>query len=292
MTAGMKAMASSALVLPLAGCAALDHGFLAAAGPVAAGQRHLFLVVAGILMFVAVPVLILVPLFAWHYRRSNKDDAYRPKWAFSWPLEGLIWLPPTGIVILLAVLLWPATQEADPYRPLPDAGPPLRVQAIGLDWKWVFIYPDQGIATVNMLPLPAGRPVALELTSGTVMQSLLLPRLAGQVYAMAGMTTRLHFAADTPGRYLGENTQFNGKRFAQQRFTVTALPADEFAAWVKGTRRSAPPLDEQSWSALSRRGTAASASFAAVPPDLFRQIVSDHGGMSHPHSHAHGKEPR
>lgn len=280
-------MAVAAVVLALGGCSALDHGILNAQGPVAHHERHLLLTVSGILLFVWVPVVILVPLIAWHYRQSNAKHAYRPKWAFSWPLEGFIWIPPAGIVILLGFLLWPATQKDDPYTRLSGRGEPVHVQAIALDWKWVFIYPDQGIATVNQLAVPAGRPVSMELTSGTVMQSLLLPQLAGQIYAMAGMRTRLNFAADRPGRYLGENVQFNGDKFAQQKFPIVSMTPDAYAAWLARAQGRGRALDDAAWAALSRRDTTGRQTFSSVPPDFFARVVSASGGASHPHPSHH-----
>ncbi len=158
----------------------------------AGGERHLFIILAVVLAFVAGPVLILTPLFAWRYRLgAGRHAPFEPKWAFSWPLEAFIWLPPLAIVIGLAFLLWPDTHRLDPYAPVPGEGPPLRIQVVALDWKWLFIYPDERLASVNELDAPVGRPIHLELTSATVMQSLLLPRLAGQIYAMAGMRPRL-----------------------------------------------------------------------------------------------------
>ncbi|MGR6331308.1 cytochrome ubiquinol oxidase subunit II [Sphingomonas sp. XXL09] len=283
----LRTACSIAALAVLTGCAALDHGILNAQGPVAAHERHLLLIVSGILLFVWVPVVILVPLIAWHYRHSNAKDAYRPKWAFSWPLEGFIWIPPIGIVILLAFLLWPATQKDDPYTRLTGQGAPVRVQAIALDWKWVFIYPDQGIATVNQLAIPAGRPVAVELTSGTVMQSLLLPQLAGQIYAMAGMRTRLNFAADHPGRYLGENVQFNGGKFAHQKFPIVSMTPDAYAAWVAHARQGTKALDAATWARLSRRDTTGPETYARVPSDFFNNVVTATGGASHPHPGQH-----
>ena len=282
-----KGRGASILVAPLTllmtGCSALDHGILNAQGPVADHERHLLLTVSGILLFVWVPIVILVPLIAWHYRQSNTKSAFRPKWAFSWPLEGFIWIPPIGIVILLAFMLWPATQKDDPYTRLSGRGAPVHVQAIALDWKWVFIYPDERIATVNQLAVPAGRPVEVELTSGTVMQSLLLPQLAGQIYAMAGMRTQLNFAADHPGRYLGENVQFNGGAFAHQKFPILSLTPDAYAAWLARAHKVDKPLDGAAWAALSRRDTTGAQTFSDVPRGFFDQVVTATGGASHPH---------
>lgn len=285
---------ATTLLLPLAlgGCEVIGRGFLNPRGPVAEHERDLFLLVAIILLFVAGPVLILVPIFAWHYRLSNAADAYRPRWAFSWPLEGFIWIPPIGIVVLLGVMLWPATQRDDPYTRLQERGTPVRVQAIGLDWKWVFIYPDEKIATVDRLAIPTSRPVRVELTSGTVMQSMLLPQLAGQIYAMAGMSTKLNFAADRPGTYRGLNTQFNGEHFSRQTFDVVALNDEDYAAWLAETRGSGTPLDEAAWTSLSERGVPnGPMRFSSVPDGFYDSVVAEGGGRAHP-GHRHGSGHR
>ncbi len=233
------------------------------------------------MLFVILPVLLLVPLIAWHYRLANTKSAYRPQWGFSWRLEGLIWIPPTIIVIVLAVFLWNGTHRLDPYKPLP--GRSIEVQVVALDWKWLFIYPDQGIATVDRLVIPAGQPVHLTLTSATVMQSLLMPRLAGQIYAMAGMRTQLNFAADAPGVFWGKNAQFNGMGFQDQRFEVASLDGDAFQRWVAATRAQSNRLDGAQYQTLSRRSKQPQPlAFGAVDPGLFDRIV----GMTEPSGHA------
>ena len=273
---GPRRLFAAALPLLLLGaCDALRLGFLNAAGPVASGERHLFIIVSIVMVFVAGPVLLLTPLIAWYYRLSNKISAYKPEWEFSWPLEGLIWIPPAGIVIGLAFLLWTYTHRYDPYAPIPSTLPTIEVQAVGLDWKWLFIYPDRGIATVNQLAIPAGQPVHLSLTSGTVMQSMLVPQLAGQIYAMAGMTTQLNLAADRPGTFIGENTQFNGKGFQQEKFAVISMPPDNYVHWLEGVRQSAPPLDAAASAQLFEKSVPASPIFySSVPPGLFQNILA------------------
>ena len=263
------------------GCAALGRGFLSPAGPVAAATRHEFLIVCLVMLFVIGPVLLLTPLFAWHYRMSNTRSAYRPQWGFNWPLEGFIWIPPTLIVVGLAVYLWQDTHRLDPYKPLP--GQPIEIQAVALDWKWLFIYPAQNVATVNRLVIPAGQPVHLSLTSATVMQSILMPRLAGQIYAMAGMRTQLNFAADAPGSFWGENVQFNGMGFQNQKFDVAALDPDGFAHWLAETRAQPNRLDPAEYESLSRRSTLPHPlAFGAVAPALFDRIVA----LAQPSGHA------
>ncbi len=267
----------------LSGCAALNHGFLAAAGPVAGEQRELFWTVAAILAFVAGPVLILTPIIAWHYRQSNTADAYRPEWNFSWTLEGFIWIPPVLIVILLAVLLWGYTHRLDPYRPI-AGGPPLQVQVIAADWKWLFVYPDSGVASIDRLVVPVGRPVHLTLTSTTVMQSLMIKRLTGQIYTMAGMTTQLNLRADRLGRYHGGNMQYNGAGFARQSFDVEAVDPASFRRWLAGAAQAAPPFQPIGRALLEQRSVVqAPRVFSRVPAGFFPSIVAASGGRNHPH---------
>ncbi|WP_267383064.1 MULTISPECIES: cytochrome ubiquinol oxidase subunit II [unclassified Sphingomonas] len=259
----------------IAGCTALRSGIVHHAGPVAEQTWHLYLIVGGVLVFVAGPVLLLVPAFAWHYRLSNTRAAYRPNWDFAWWIEGLIWIPPAAIVIGLGVVLWHYTLRLDPYRPLASGQPALRIQAIGFDWKWLFVYPDQRVAAVNQLAVPVGRPVHVDLTSGTVMQSLMMPRLAGQIYAMAGMRTELNFAVTTPGLYAGENTQFNGTGFQDQKFTVVALGAADYRRWLARVRAAARPLDAAALNALFARSTPRAPIFySAASPATFARVMA------------------
>ena len=244
-------------LVALSGCDAIRLGAMNAAGPVADAERQLYVTLAIVLIFVAGPVLVLTPLIAWHYRLANKRSRFRPQWSFSWWLEGFIWLPPAGIVIGLSVLLWSATHQLDPYRPIAGRQPPLEIQAVALDWKWLFIYPGDHVAAVNQLIIPVGRAIHIDLTSGTVMQSLLIPQLAGQIYAMPGMRTQLNLAADRPGIYRGENTQYNGDGFAKEKFNVVALSDTAYRKWQAHARGAARPLDPAAFSLLAARNTVA-----------------------------------
>jgi cytochrome o ubiquinol oxidase subunit 2 len=267
--------------LLLSGCDALKLGLVNHAGPIAASQWHLYVIVGIVLVFVAGPVLLLTPLVAWHYRLSNKKSAFKPKWDFSWPLEGLIWIPPTGIVIGLGVMLWNYTHTLDPYRPIASNQPMLEIQAVALDWKWLFIYPDEHIAVINQLAIPVGRAVHISLTSGTVMQALLIPQLAGQIYAMAGMTTQLNLAASRTGTYRGENTQFNGTGFQNEKFKVNALSPSDYNRWVASVRASAHPLDATAYAGLFEKSSPPQPIlFSSVPQNLFHRIL------------VHSQEPR
>ena len=268
-----SALITSATLL-LSGCSALSRGFLAPAGPVAAGDRHEFLIVGAVMLLVIGPVLVLTPLVAWHYRLANTKSAFRPNWGFSWILEGLIWIPPTIIVIVLSFFLVGGAVRLDPYRPIASPLPPLQVQAVALDWKWLFIYPGQHVATVDQLILPTGRPIHFSLTSGTVMQSLLMPQLAGQIYAMDGMTTQLNIMISSPGTYWGENTQFNGDGFQNEKFQVLSVAPADFDRWVAGVQKTPASLDDKAYQQLSRQSVLPHPiSFGTVEPKIFTKIV-------------------
>jgi cytochrome o ubiquinol oxidase subunit 2 len=259
----------------LGGCDALQLSVMNAAGPIAENQRHLYIIVAIVLIFVALPVILLTPLMAWHYRLSNKNNAFRPKWNFSWILEAFIWIPPTAIVVGLSILLWDYTHRLDPYRPIASAQPAVEIQAVALDWKWLFIYPDEHVATINQLAIPIGRAVHITLTSGTVMQSLYIPRLAGQIYAMAGMQTQLNLEADRTGVYRGENVQYNGDGFQNQSFLVLALPPADYQNWIGQVRQTNRPLDETAYAKLFERSTLPQpVLFSGVREGLFQRVLA------------------
>jgi cytochrome o ubiquinol oxidase subunit 2 len=281
------------VALMLCACGGPTHlSFLDPQGPVASMQRTHFLEMLALLaIFVAGPIFLLIPFFAWRYRLSAKSSRYTPKWNFFLPLEIAAWSGPVIIVALLAVLVWRSTHALDPYRPIASSQPPLRVQVIGYDWKWLFVYPDQGIASIGMLALPVGRPLSMQLTSATVMQSLEIPSLGSQIYAMGGMVTQLNLQADQPGRFLGENTMYNGDGFHQQHFTAVAMTPADFKTWVNKVHAHGIALDAENLKRLSRPGTrselivalpsAASMDgnvyFNSVSKDLFSTIVQATG---------------
>ncbi len=266
-TAIIRWVVLGAVVLMLTAC----HGggahmsFLNPQGPVADAQRWHFYWVLGIMaVLVAAPIFVLTPFWAWRYRYGAKKSRYTPKWSFSRILEIMAWGGPVMIVAILAFFVWRDTHELDPYKPLASDQPALRVQVIGYDWKWLFIYPDQGIASIGMLAMPVGRPLSMHLTSATVMQSFFIPALGSQIYAMGGMDTQLNLEASKPGRSLGENTMYNGDGFHQQKFTAVAMTPAEFKAWVNKVRAHGIPLDAQTLQIIARRATR-SELIAALP---------------------------
>lgn len=253
-----KRIAMAAAWLLLSSCSSRHLSFLDPQGPVADMQRLHFLEVLGLLaIFVALPVFLVTPWFAWRYRYGGRSSRYTPKWESHRLLNIACWAGPVVIVALLGALLWGSTHALDPYRPLASGQPALRVQVIGYDWKWLFIYPDEGIASIGELAFPAGRPLAMQLTSATVMQSLLIPALGSQIYAMGGMVTQLHLEAARPGRFMGENTMYNGSGFSQQKFTAVAMTPGEFAAWVRKVRASGVSMNAATLNTISERTTRA-----------------------------------
>jgi cytochrome o ubiquinol oxidase subunit 2 len=264
--AGGRRTCLPVLLLMLASCSGNTHlTFLNPQGPVANAQRWHFYEVLGIMtVLVAGPIFLLLPFIAWRYRYGSTASRYTPKWEFSWLWEITAWGGPVVIVMLLATLVWRDTHALDPYRRLTSNQPPLRVQVIGYDWKWLFIYPDQGVASIGVLAMPAGRPVAMEITSATVMQSLFIPALGSQIYAMGGMVTQLNLEAAKPGRFMGENTMYNGDGFHQQKFTAVGMSEADFTAWVQKLRNTGIKLDARTLQIISQR-TTRSALIDALP---------------------------
>lgn len=260
---------------------ALAIGILEPRGPVAAEQQLQMLRVAGITAIAVLPVLIGVPLIVWRYRRG-KGGVYRPDFAYSRALEIAMWGLPAVLVLILGGWLWHSTSRLDPYVPL---GPnPLRIEVIGLDWKWLFLYPEQNLATVGSLVLPVGRPIELTLTTDTVMQSFMISALAGQIYAMPGMVTRQNLMATSMGTMQGRNTQFNGVGFSGQTVVVEALSVADFESWTQ-SQGKAPLLDAKAYALLAGAGTLDDArqQFAITQgnivlnlaePDLFNAVVN------------------
>lgn len=284
----LRRAAAFAALIPLALLAGCGSGisFLDPHGPVAATQRDLFFEVIAWMMIVVVPAIVLVPLVAWRFRRTSKSAVYRPNWQFSWPLEILVWGVPVVLVCILATLIAGKARSLDPYATIASDKPPLDVEVIGLDYKWLFVYPEQNIASVGVLALPVDRPVRFRLTSDTVMQSFMIPALGSQIYAMAGMVTELNLLADRPGVLLGQNTQFNGFGFQNQKFDALAMPEADFDRWIAGAKGINRSLDQGAYAIVSQKGKLADLRsrfdfdpakgliFSGVDPNLFDTVVA------------------
>jgi cytochrome o ubiquinol oxidase subunit 2 len=253
---------------------AWQHGVLDPQGPIAAAERTILLNATVIMLAVVVPVILMTLAFAWWFRAGNKWARRLPDWAYSGPVEVTVWSIPTLVVLFLGGIAWIGSHDLDPARPLPSRAVPLEVQVVSMDWKWLFIYPGQGVASVNRLVVPAGTPLRLQLTSASVMNSFFVPQLGSQIYTMPGMTTTLHLQADRPGTWPGLSAQFSGDGFSDMRFDADAVPAAGFAEWLASARASPATLDAPAYAALARPGIAASAkTYGRVAPGMFETIL-------------------
>jgi cytochrome o ubiquinol oxidase subunit II len=270
---GTAALALLALTA-LGGCA----GPMDPQGPVASALRTILLNSLGIMLAIVIPTIIATLGMAYWYRASNTRATYLPNWEYSGRLEMIVWSIPAMTVLLLAGIGWISSHDLDPRRPLPGPAKPLPVQVVSLDWKWLFIYPEQGVASVNQLTIPAATPISFQLTSQGVMNSFFVPQLGSQIYTMARMVTQLQLQADKPGSFAGLSAQFSGDGFADMHFVVDAVPPDQFNAWVAKTRGTGGTLDAAAYAELVHPSTAvAPFTFRAVTPGLFQTIVNPDG---------------
>ncbi len=252
-------------------------------GPIGEAQRHLIITTFALMLIVVVPVFVLVFWFTRKYRASNSKATYAPQWAYSAPIDSVIWLVPVVIVIALSYFTWTGTFRLDPYKPIAAAHEPLPIEVVSLDWKWLFIYPEQNIAVVNQLVFPANVPLRFKLTSDSVMTSFFIPRLGSQMYAMAGMQTQLNLMADEPGVYTGHNQEFSGRGYADMHFKAIAATPGEFQAWLAKVRQSSDVLDTARFAQLRKPTTANPvAFFSSVEPALFQRIVRTYRGWMGP----------
>jgi cytochrome o ubiquinol oxidase subunit 2 len=258
------------LPFALGGCG----GVLDPAGPVGAGEKIILLDSLAIMLVIVVPTILLTVAFAWWFRASNTKARYLPDWEYSGKLELLVWSIPALVVLFLGGIGWVSSHDLDPAKPLVSTTRPIEVQVISLDWKWLFLYPDQGIASVNRLVVPAGVPVHFRLTSATVWNSFFVPRLGSQIYTMAGMTTQLNLQADKPGSYPGISAQFSGDGFSDMRFTLDAVPQAQFAGWIERAKAAGPVLDTAGYAALAQHSKAVVPfTYRAAMPGLFDAVV-------------------
>jgi cytochrome o ubiquinol oxidase subunit 2 len=252
-------------------------------GPIGDAQRFIILTATALMLIVVIPVFIMFLLFTRRYRASNTEAAYTPKWTYSKKIDLVIWLVPVAIVMALAILAWVETHRLDPYKPIYPSIKPTRIEAVSLDWKWLFIYPDQHIAAVNQLVFPVKVPVSFRITSDTVMTSFFIPQLGSQIYAMAGMQTLLHLMADEPGVYFGQNQQFSGRGFADMNFKAIALSREEFEAWVQKAKQSPDTLDQARFEALRKPSAGYPVTyFSSVKPGLFDSIIRKYAPAANP----------
>src|SRR6266481_6429240 len=252
-----------------------QSGVLDPQGPIALQERLLLINSTAIMLVVVVPVIVATLGFAWWYRSSNVRAVRSPDESYEGRIEFVVWSIPALIVILLSGVIWIGSHQLDPRAPIPADAKPLRVDVVALDWKWLFIYPDQGVAAVNQLVMPAGTPVQFRLTSATVMNSFFVPQLGSQIYTMAGMETHLNLLADKPGEYPGISANYSGDGFADMRFTVNAVLPGDFDKWIAQAHGAGSSLDPAGYAALAKPSKAVPpATFGSVEGNLFERIVN------------------
>jgi cytochrome o ubiquinol oxidase subunit II len=269
------------LMTLLSGCNAV---VLSPAGDVAEQQRNLLLISTGLMLLIIVPVIALTLLFAWRYRHSNTTARYEPDWDHSTQLELVIWSAPLLIIICLGAITWTGTHLLDPYRPIGrisadqavKAGTePLQVQVVALDWKWLFIYPQLGIASLNELAAPVDRPISFQITSSTVMNSFYIPALAGQIYAMPAMETKLYAVINKPGDYDGFSANYSGAGFSGMHFRFHGLGTAEFEQWVARVKSSGSALDRDVYMKLEQPTEDEPVHYYnAAAPDLYHAVLN------------------
>ncbi len=261
----------------------LHSGVLDPQGPIAAAQRLILLNATAIMLAVIVPVMIATVLIAWWFRAGNKRATRRPQWTYSGVLEVVVWGIPLLVILFLGGIAWIGSHDLAPKKPIASDRAPLHVQVVALDWKWLFILPEQGVASVNRLVVPAGTPLRFDITSATVMNSFFVPQLGSQIYAMAGMSTQLHLLADRPGDYPGLSAMFSGDGFSDMRFTVAAMPQAGFDDWVAEARANDAALDAAGYARLAQPGTApAPQTYGKVADGLFDRLVMGNGKLAAP----------
>ncbi|MDR3414624.1 MAG: ubiquinol oxidase subunit II [Nevskia sp.] len=277
----LRRLLPPALSLPLAGCGGV---ILRPAGDVALQQRDLIVASTVLMLLIVVPVMALTAFFAWRYRASKPRADYDPEWDHSTALELVIWSAPLVIIIALGAMTWIGTHTLDPFRkvsrlaagqPLPAGVKPLRVQVVALDWKWLFLYPDYGIASVNEMAAPVDVPIDFQITASSVMNSFAVPALAGQVYAMPAMETALHAVINRPGTYEGFSGNYSGAGFSGMRFHVMGVNQGEFERWVRVTRETGGRLGRDDYLALAKPSENEPVRrYASVAPGLYDAIVN------------------
>lgn len=282
--AAARAGATAALGLTLAGAlSGCGLVVMAPVGDVALQQRNLILIATGLMLLIIVPVLVLTVLFAWRYRQGG-NAAYDPDFQHSTGLELVIWSCPLLIIIVLGAVTWTSTHLLDPFRPLSrittgqptkPGVEPLDVQAVAMDWKWLFIYPEQGIATINELALPVDRPVRFSITSVSQMNTFYAPTMAGMIYAMPGMRSTLHAVLNRPVESWGQSANYTGAGFSDMRFTLRGLPQGAFDRWVAGVKGAGVPLPTAAYLQLQTPSEkVAVMRFASVQPGLFDRVLN------------------
>ena len=242
-------------------------------GPIAAADKTILIDSVAIMLAIVLPTIVAIFAFAFYFRQSNSRAFYLPNFAHSGRLELVVWSIPTLTVILLGGVAWIGSHQLDPAAPVPGTGSPVRIQVVSLDWKWLFIYPDQRVATVNALTVPVGAPLQFELTSSSVMNVFFIPQLGSMIYTMNGMVTHLNLRADQEGDLQGLSAHFSGDGFPAMLFDVHVISALDFPNWVATTAKSNNVLSADAYKQLAQQSIETGRpTYRLDDPTLFRQI--------------------
>ena len=244
-------------------------------GPIGAAEKAILIDSLAIMLAIVLPTIVAVFGFAYWFRASNPRARYLPDWAYSGRIELVVWSIPTLTIILLGGVAWLGAHQLDPAKAVDGPAKPLTIQAVSLDWKWLFIYPDQQVATINTLTVPAGVPLRFELTSSSVMNVFFIPQFGSMIYTMNGMATQLNLRADRPGTFEGLSAHFSGDGFSDMHFDVHVVPSEQFSKWAQEASRAEKSLDEASYSEIARPSTKSQpAVYRLADPQLFHAIVT------------------
>jgi cytochrome o ubiquinol oxidase subunit 2 len=259
-------------VLALSGC---SGGILDPKGQIGIDEKNLIIIATVLMLLVVIPVIVMTLYFAWKYRDTQTHEIYAPKWAHSNKIEAFVWAVPILIVIILGVITWQSTHRLDPYKPIEGKGKHLTVEVVSLNWKWLFIYPQQGIATVNELVFPANVPVEYKITSESTMNSFFIPQLGSQIYSMAGMQTKLHLIANEPGTFKGISANYSGAGFSGMKFNAIATPTQaDFDQWVSDVKAQGGSLTKANYDQLALASENNPVTYyGRVDKDLFHTII-------------------
>jgi cytochrome o ubiquinol oxidase subunit II len=270
----LRAISMTSAAMLMASC---NEGVLDPHGPVGKAERIILYDSTAIMLAVVIPVIVLTLVFAWWFRARNSRARYRPDWEYSGRIEMIIWSIPALVILFLGGIAWTGSHDLDPPAPLEESKAALDIEVISLDWRWLFIYPREGIASLNRLAVPAGVPLRFRLTSTTVMNSFFVPQLGSQIYSMPNMVTRLNLEADQPGTFEGLSAQFSGDGFSDMRFDLVAMEPKAFEDWVSTTKTQGGVLDASTFAELAKPAKAEGAqTYAQVSGGLFDTISSGH----------------
>ncbi|MHB0775722.1 ubiquinol oxidase subunit II [Halomonas sp. WWR20] len=275
----------------LSGC---DAALVEPKGAVGSEIKSLIITSFWLMMIVVIPVIVMTFVFAWRYRDSNQKAKYTPNWAHSNKIEAVVWLVPCVIIVFLALITWQTSHSLSPSEPLEADVEPMEVDVVALDWKWLFIYPDLGIASVNEVAFPVDTPVHFNVTSGSVMNAFMIPRLGSQIYAMAGMDNDLNLIAEEAGVYPGRSTNYSGTGFSEMTFNALATSPEDFDAWVEKVRQASGSLTfTEGYQELAEPSIANPVEYySQVSPELYQDIILSfrNSGSGNGHGSGHGNE--